>query len=308
MNYAIYKLKFNTGVHFGKSRLYEGNNSFMADTLFSALCQEALKLYGEKGIEDFVSYVQNDKLRFSDAFPYIEDTLFLPKPILEIQKDSSDSSVKKQVKKLTYISVEHFDRFVQGDLDIAAEVSLLNQFGITDVQTRVNKRDDTGPYQVGVFHYAKNTGLYFIVGYEQEEILDYVENLLISLGYEGIGGKTSSGLGKFEPRYEEIPEILLSKLNNKEQSHYQMLLSVALPKDEELSSALESSYYAIIKRSGFIRSETYAEGFRKKKDLYCMRSGSCIINSFCGDVYDVSNGGKHPVYRYAVPLFMGVNV
>ena len=25
-----------------------------------------------------------------------------------------------------------------------------------------------------------------------------------------------------------------------------------------------------------------------------------------GDVYDVSNGGSHPVYRYAKSLFMGV--
>ena len=50
----------------------------------------------------------------------------------------------------------------------------------------------------------------------------------------------------------------------------------------------------------------YAEEYRRKRDLYVFAAGSCFKNEFEGDIYDVTNGGSHPVYRYAKPLFMGV--
>lgn len=43
MEYKAYKLKFLTGVHFGKGSLDDTSYAFCADTLFSALCIEALK-------------------------------------------------------------------------------------------------------------------------------------------------------------------------------------------------------------------------------------------------------------------------
>ena len=54
------------------------------------------------------------------------------------------------------------------------------------------------------------------------------------------------------------------------------------------------------------RADQYAEEQRKKKTLYVFDAGSCFENSFEGAVYDVSNGGNHPVYRYAIPMFAGL--
>ena len=86
-----------------------------------------------------------------------------------------------------------------------------------------------------------------------------------------------------------------------------MSLSTSLPKDDELEEALENSSYLMEKRSGFIYSTSYSDEFRRKKDMYVFSSGSCFENIFDGDVYDVSEGqGKHKVYRYAKPLFLGV--
>ena len=45
---------------------------------------------------------------------------------------------------------------------------------------------------------------------------------------------------------------------------------------------------------------------QKKKDLYVFRAGSCFVHPFAGDIYDVSDGGSHPVYRYARAMFLGV--
>ena len=86
-----------------------------------------------------------------------------------------------------------------------------------------------------------------------------------------------------------------------------MTLSVALPREEELTSALEDAEYLLCKRSGFVSSDQYAPEQMRKKDLYVFKAGSCFAYRFHGDVYDVSGkGGRHPVYKYAKPMFMEV--
>ena len=40
MEYRIYKLGFSTAVHFGSGSLTDIGNQLLADTIFSALCQE----------------------------------------------------------------------------------------------------------------------------------------------------------------------------------------------------------------------------------------------------------------------------
>lgn len=85
-----------------------------------------------------------------------------------------------------------------------------------------------------------------------------------------------------------------------------MLLSTALPKNGELEAALDGATYLLERRSGFVASDRYADEWRKKRDLYVFASGSCFVNRFNGDVIDVSDGGRHSVYRYAKPVFIGI--
>ena len=46
----------------------------------------------------------------------------------------------------------------------------------------------------------------------------------------------------------------------------------------------------------------------KKKELYSFKAGSCFSHKFDGHIFDLSEGGNHPVYRYAKPLMMGVDI
>ena len=85
-----------------------------------------------------------------------------------------------------------------------------------------------------------------------------------------------------------------------------MLLSSALPKEDELEKSLDGASYLLQKRSGFVYSDIYAEEQRKKQELFVFQVGSCFTNCFDGDIYDVGNNGVHSVYRYAKPIFMGV--
>ena len=64
MEYIGYKLKFTTAVHFGNGKLEDSGDHPMADTVFSALCHEAVAI--EK-LDALVSSVQEGKIAISDA-------------------------------------------------------------------------------------------------------------------------------------------------------------------------------------------------------------------------------------------------
>lgn len=308
MEYKIYKLEFLNGVHFGKNSLESTEYIFQADTFFSALCIEALHR-GEEVFELLLDNVQKNKLLFSDAFPYINETFYLPRPMLHIERetDKGDSKIKKIMKKMSYIAIDDFDDYLCGKIQLehAEELKRLGKM-MTKVSASVRGEEETVPYRVGVYYFNESCGLYVIVGYDGEDVLDLFEELLEGLSFSGIGGKRNSGLGRFDYYKANVPSELDKRLNSS--SDYVMTLSVSLPAEEELESVMENASYLLEKRSGFVASENYAESQMRKKDMYVFKSGACFKKRFSGNVYDVSVGGNHSVYRYAKPLFVEVSV
>ena len=259
MNYTLYCLEFINGVHFGRGNLDSSEITFHADTLFSALFQEALKM---KKQDRFLKQVSDGKIIFSDAFPYIGKIYYIPKPMITVQTEDEskqgDSRQKKKFKNLKYIPVSTL----------------------------------TG------------TGLYVLAGYENESDRELLDELFESLQYTGIGGKKSSGLGRFVYKVCKVPEDMMGYLRKKSEKN--ILLSTALPEDEELEQVMKDSSYFLIKRSGFVDSSEYALQQMRKRDLYVFSSGSCFAHTFRGRIIEERNGGKHPVFRYAKAFFMGV--
>ena len=100
MNYFLFKLQFETAVHFGSSdaalSLATSEEHIRADTLFSALCQTALCLYGPEGVEALCGQVQEGKLLLSDTMPWRGDTLFLPKPVTPVETEQDLPSDQKR--------------------------------------------------------------------------------------------------------------------------------------------------------------------------------------------------------------------
>ncbi len=302
MKYTIFKLMFHTGVHFGTGMLNDSIYTFRADTLFSALYIEALK-YGTDA--ELLDAVKTGKLRLTDAFPYVGSQYMIPKPMLYIEPaDKGDSAAKKKYKKLKYLPIEQLDRYLSGTMEL--DKNPMNSYGISELRTAaaVRREDKTLPYHVGTYHYHEGNGLYIVVGYSDEKYQELFSELIQAVSYTGIGGKRSSGLGKFSVTKGQDSAILYQHFENNSDQY--MLLSSALPQEEELEDALSGASYLLEKRSGFVASESYAEELRKKQDLYVFTSGSCFKTKFSGGVYDVSDGGMHPVYRYAIPFFMGV--
>ncbi len=307
MNYKLYKFQFNGAVHFGKQNLDEGESSCCADTIFSALCQEAVRM-GEDTLEYFCACVREEKLLLSDAFPYMENTYFVPKPMkrLELQRDNSDSIIKKAYKKLKYIPVDLLETYLQGNFDVM-NAHDFHLFGHFEMKTAAAVRGETEtvPYRIGSYYYNPGNGLYLIVGYQDEKLLELAEELLERLSYSGIGGKRASGFGRFQLILGKMPSGLCRRLERTGENY--MTLSVSLPREEELETALAGAEYLLLKRSGFVASERYAPEQMRKKDLYVFQAGSCFPEKFHGDIYDVSDTcGRHPVYRYAKPMWMEV--
>ncbi len=300
MNYKICKLEFTSPVHFGNGALSDSGKSFCADTLFSALYLEALK---SGQAEELYQRMKAGTLLLSDAFPYIREEYFLPKPMVYIEpKDAGNSIQKKRYKKLQYIPVSALPDYLNGAMPESGwELDELGEES-SQVMAAVRREDDTLPYVVGNFRFTKGCGLYCILAYEDAADLYLAEDLLMSLSFTGIGGKRSSGKGRFDFKYgkntADLEKLLAKKANGRS-----LLLSTALPQEAELVEALEGSSYLLQKRSGFVLSENYAPEQRKKKDLFTMQAGSCFQHRFKGDIYDVAMDGSHPVYRYAKAIF-----
>ncbi len=308
MEYKVYKLEFQGAVHFGKTSLEDGEYTFCADTLFSAMCQEAVRM-GNGVLETFYQSVKDGKIRFSDAFPYEGTTYYLPKPMLHIesQNDNGDSIVKKAYKKLKYIPAEEMDCYLQGKYDVlhAGNLSQLGYFEMK-VSASIRGEEQTVPYRISTYRFNDGNGLYIIMGYADRAVLELAEELLENVSYSGIGGKRATGLGRFILLPGKLDAGIEKRLS-KEGKRY-MTLSISLPREEELEKSLENASYAVVRRSGFVQSDTYAKEQMRKRDLYVLKAGACVETRYEGDIYDVSDTvGRHPVYKYAKPIFMEVD-
>ena len=205
MNYFLFKLQFDTAVHFGGAdsalSLYTSEETLRADTLFSALCHEALVQHGEESLEQLCAQVRQGKFLLSDTMPWYGETFYLPKPIAASEStEEVETTLRKKVKKLTWIPVLEFDRYArslhEGHFTPDEQPE---SFGTHYEQTKaaVPMQGDTMPYQVGLFRFAPDCGLYFICGFTEDGQDEDLEYLLDWLGATGIGGKVSSGYGKF---------------------------------------------------------------------------------------------------------------
>ena len=300
MRYKCYCLNFPNGLHVGGTSLDESEMTFSADTLFSALFQEAI--LSDKS-DMLLGSVKSGKLLLSDAFPYIGETLYLPKPILRVNvKDSKGDSVqKKAFKKLDFIPVNEMDTYLSGKMDAAHQAEKLKEMSATTLKTSaaIHGVDETLLYGVGVRYFAQNAGLYVLCGTENDDVEGFLYDLLDSLSFSGIGGKRRSGIGRFTiTKEKEMPSYLFEG----NASRY-MSLSISLPREDELDSVLEDAFYQIRKRGGFVASETYADEPLKKKEIYMVAAGATFAHKYDGDVYDVSVAGLHPVYHYGKPIF-----
>lgn len=301
----VFKLKFETPVHFGKKRLSDSEKTIASDTLFSAIFIEALLLKAD------LELLLNELL-LSDTFPYFEDELYLPKPLLSVKTQHDDIDYKA-LKKIQYIPVLRYQDFIKGNLS-SVEIKELSErlaLGSYSMHTKVSLINvgtdgsgDSEPYSVGTFSYNPDAGLYFIAEGSAKS-LDQLTTIMDSLQYSGLGGKRSAGYGRFSYTYtkDSSLENLLATSGNTF-----ILLSTARGTETELKESSSNGRFILKKRTGFIQSIDFEQQLVKKKDFYSFIPGSVFKDKFAGAIYEVGENGAHPVYRNAKAMWLEVNV
>lgn len=321
MTYYLFKLRFTAPVHFGDSlsaaSLPGSEMTFCADRLFSALCVAMAKA-DPAAPRRLCEQAQRGLLKLSDAFPWKDGELYLPRPCLEAAaRRDSDASRRKAMKKLAYLPLTQYGAFLRSlsggtEIDIG---SLQASFGQERVQMCAAVQDgkDALPYAVGQFCFAPGCGLYFLLGAQEPALFEQLCRAVRLLGRSGIGGKISSGCGSFEV-VQAVSVRALDAAHGKwlerhltgKDADTWISLTTALPKDDELDAALDGALFQPVRRGGFVQSAG-ANGSHKKQEQFFLKAGSTFRRPFAGDVYDVApQGCAHPVYRYAMPIFLGV--
>ncbi len=305
MEYQIYKLTFTGGARFGTGASgRDAAIAFPADTLFSALCLEAVKL---ECLDELYQCASGRQLIFSDSFPYIKDTYFLPKPYhhIDFGEEQGDSAKKKLFKNLKYLCADDLESYLNGRFS-AHQAEALNGLGFftEKISVAVRGLKQPKPYRIKYYTFHEGNGLYFIAGAEDRQYFRLLDTLMTSLSYSGIGGRRHSGLGRFSYRTVDVPDPILRRLMP--DSGRVMLLSCALPKQDAIVTVLKGAEYQLLHRGGFVQSASYKEPGMRKRDLYVFGAGSCFIHHFQGTIQNVAAMGTIPVWRYAKAMFLSI--
>lgn len=335
MSYVIYPLRFETAIHFGQpgrgGRLDEACMEYPADALFGALCTELAAAGETEQLARLTARIEAGELRFSDLLPWQAGrqgalAFFLPRPVLRIertqQQEREDYSVtcanatlRKKQKKLKYLRasrIEDYIRAMQSGSPFE-ESDFDGDFGAASLRQHVNMRgDEPLPYYVGQFDFHAHAGLYLLADVRREEDAQWLQQLFSWLGRTGIGGKRTSGYGKFlaaksiltldaESKFEDL--TALRTMLDAADAPWQLALAPVLPAVGDIPAVKEGAYR--LRRAGGFISHLIHEA-KKKNSVYLLDAGSCLRTRVRGTLGVLGEHGGHPVWRYGFGLYAGV--
>ena len=336
MSYLLYKLRFPNGIHIGTASgntLEETMMSVYSDTFYSAIFNEYMKIYNDDElykVSETGEFLVSDLLPFKEKEDMLTD-FYLPKPFISVQRDETakeknDEEVvdRKKVKATNFIPADRLEEYFSFLKTGKNFPEIDDDFGRKQLYTK-NKvsleNEDTQLYNIEIFKFNKQSGLYFIVKLPKDKKWQEIfKNILESLSLTGIGGKRNSGFGQFrreDPIFfdgetfdgiESESDAYINRGLYSDEEKYLSLSSYS-PKTEEIEKIKESeNYYQLIKRSGFVNSSLYSEQAEKRKQVYMLSSGSVLSFKPEGKILDLKLHGKHSVYRMGKPIVLGVKI
>jgi len=312
MDIYLYKLNFTSPLHLGTEGIGQERIEPLlhSDTLYNAIIINWSLIFDDK-IE---AMAVNPLFKISSAFPFIDDKLFFPAPLGIFDKKMEDEDEDlKFWKKLEWIPKETLDTYLKqgvlNDSDYTKLKKFLDNpkyykknklnFGKEEERPRVtvnrvnNSSDEY--FHSRDFVFKKDSGLFFLIEFDNEKLKQKFDASLSLLGDNGIGADRSIGKGLFD---YTIGKIDLNIATEKDKS---LLLSLYFPLQEEIENdLLIYSDYKLKERFGYIG---WINSSGKKRNKIRMLAEGSVLNSkgrLGGSVVKVASvktGVPYDVYR-----------
>lgn len=329
MSVQAIKMTFADALHIGRGadELDKTATTYGSDALKSALYAVGLPYYPvwQQNPQQFF-----EGFRISSAFPYCGDTYFLPKPAgMQFRfSHANDGTEAKKAKKIAYIGSRLFAQWAtQPNTPIDVEEAQIGdgafifeegqagkQFIYTTVQQRVavgaDGSQDSRPFYFERMFFTPDSGLYFLIQFNNLALQPQVMHVLQLLADMGIGTDRTVGNGQFtcsNPQPFTLP-------NSRVQGR-QMPLGLYLPTKEELDGIdLEQSSWGLIKRGGYMAAaEHETHRSLRKNSIYFFTEGSSFTSKqpLRGKVENLrpknyNDDTLHPIWRCGMPLIINL--
>ena len=360
--WRLVRLNFGRNpAHFGELGIgmEETNERVLSDTLFSAWISAYARLFAKQAVEDllkqFIDRPQQPLFCISSTFIYrrkAEQYIYYLPRLLELPRKypcgENDLEFAKTFKKLSYLPLEIWQRWYQGDgfevgdrQDLIDETKgksngALRQAGVFDYgkaceteqipkiavdrNTRATNLYHTGFVQ---FQWEQTpegirslSGLYFLLHFSEANptLENDLHAALCLLGEEGIGGERSSGAGRFEVEWFDFSsrdkvDPRWNQIVNFSQPDRYSLISLFWDFPPPENLLTKAASYTIHERGGWIASPFSGRQLRRKS-VRMFAEGSIFPEAPIGKLADVTPDGfsTHRVYRSGISLSLPVHL
>lgn len=326
----LIKLKPESGAkyHFGESGLEKSSMVFHSDSLFSAIVNNYVKLYGD-GKEDIEKL---KSIKISSVLPACSDVFFIPKPFTRLnfnkEYDKRIEDNPKEIKRIEFISLSALENHNQGTLEIEDDLVINKKFLITKKDKEKDKKLISNEIDLSTFGEQKTMidrnkgtvveGQLFEVGYIKpsegmcfyfllddseldKEMQKKLHAAIKLIQDEGLGGKTTTGAGLFKDIEFYDKSIFDHYISSNSDKKNFMSLSLTLPCGNEFRKCCA---YQVIERKGYIYRPT--QKTKRKKSIRMLSEGSIFMQKIEGKVEDVSPDGGYKVYKFG--KFLGIPI
>lgn len=304
----LVKLRFRAALHIGSSTLGEEDTYDYApsDTLFSALCHAYLGAFGTPPLEELLGrFDEEPPFLVSSAFPFYEETLFLPFPRVELppRAEEKERGAKKRLKESPWIPFEDFARLLDGESveDLGGNEDRLPRKELLPRVALDRDSSNSAIYYVRRVVFPPGGGLWTLLDVKDESLEPALRQTFRLLGEMGVGGERTMGCGFFDPEFGEAPRALAERLAGT--APYVALSRVSPEKPEEAAAKVDR--YALVESKGWMSSPTGMQ--RKRKSVMFFAEGSSFKERVRGQLLCVTpqDGPGHSVYRYGYGTYLG---
>jgi CRISPR-associated protein Csm4 len=281
-------LRLRGPLHVGKDSLDSADAVVHSDTLFGAVGSVLPRLGLDP--DEFTAKVIESDFRISSAYPFFEDTYYLPKPVNAdsllreiIDRDKESYRVAKKFKKAKLLPKEVFEKVIAASIEPEElEKALPEGLPVKTVDLPKVALDrvtsNSSIYYLTQVVPEEGAGLYFLYDGDEKLFRDYLLPAVRYLGDEGLGGKRSWGLGLFDVEVRDF------EIKQPEAGLY-VTLSMVLQK-----SGNELAFWEPVKRSGWISNSVKP---RRKPTMLFAREGSVVTTRGAGRIVDLDDYGNY---------------